>query len=101
MQKQVRCALSCTRTQRGRYAHAATAPSQDEENQAGPSNYYRSDASSSGPGSKGKSPDRGETNEYRFPAKGRGGGPPDPFDVMALDRSASQAEVKKQCESDE
>ena len=92
-----------------RSAHAATAPKdQEDENQAGPSNYYRrSDpTSSSGKGNGGSSRVSGEgigdgrrNNEYRFPKKGGKGGEPDPFEVMALDRTASQSDVKKQCTS--
>jgi hypothetical protein len=35
---------------------------------------------------------------YRFPQSGRGGGPPDPFEVLGLDRSADEAQIKRQCE---
>ena len=102
-----------------RQAHTATAP---EVNQAGPSNYYRrsdpasnSDTATTDTG-KGKSRSKttptstpisrdegtsgsssGGKDEYRFPVKGRKGGEPDPFEVMALDRTASPSEVKKQC----
>lgn len=44
---------------------------------------------------KGKEKDN---SSYRFPDKGRNGGSPDPFEVLGLDRSASEAEVKRQCE---
>jgi hypothetical protein len=84
-----------------RSAHAAAQPTDEAHAQsaAGPSNYYRRSTSSSsaGPGSKGKSPEK--ENEYRFPLKGRMGGEPDPFEVMAIDRQATQSEVKKQCMS--
>ncbi|RSH90356.1 hypothetical protein EHS25_001690 [Saitozyma podzolica] len=33
---------------------------------------------------------------YRFPQSGRGGGPPDPFEVLGLDRSADEAQIKRQ-----
>ena len=73
-----------------RSAHAATQPS--DEGAAGPSNYYRRSTSTSSD-TKGKSKDEG----YRFPKKGRNGGEPDPFEILGIDRSSSQSEVKKQC----
>lgn len=75
-----------------RSAHAAAQPS--EEQSAGPSNYYR--RSPPPPADvKGKGKDEG----YRFPKKGRSGGEPDPFEIMSIDRSAPQSEIKKQCMS--
>jgi hypothetical protein len=93
-----------------RQAHAAARAS-EEEPVAGPSNYrYRR---SGGPGpengngnqtdrkGKGRAREQGQSGgsgfQYSFPVKGRMGGEPDPFEVMAIDRSASQSEVKKQC----
>jgi hypothetical protein len=95
-----------------RQAHAAARAS-EEEPVAGPSNYrYRR---SGGPGpengngnqtdrkGKGRAREQGQSGgsgfQYSFPVKGRMGGEPDPFEVMAIDRSASQSEVKKQCTS--
>lgn len=46
---------------------------------------------------KGKARDP-STENYRFPTKGVNGGPPGPFEVLGLSRSASQAEIKSQCE---
>lgn len=98
--KRWRCTPSTIHISRNsRAAHAAAATSRDEdENQAGPSTYNRRS-----PGSKGRPSERDNTvggeKEYRYPAKGRAGGEPDPFEVMALDRTASQSAVKKQCTS--
>ncbi len=36
--------------------------------------------------------------QYRFPQMGRNGGSPDPFEVLGVERSASEKEVKQQCE---
>ncbi|WVQ97965.1 hypothetical protein IAU59_005085 [Kwoniella sp. CBS 9459] len=45
---------------------------------------------------KGKSRSNDLAQTYRFPEKGRLGGYPDPFEVLALERDASQAQVKQQ-----
>lgn len=37
-------------------------------------------------------------SDYRFPAKGKRGGPPDPFEVLGLERTADGAEIKSACE---
>lgn len=82
-----------------RNAHAAARPL-EEESTAGPSNYRRSGPEiGSDRKGKGRARDQTQGTEYRYPAKGRMGGEPDPFEVMAIDRSASQSEVKKQCTS--
>lgn len=47
---------------------------------------------------KGKARDL-STENYRFPTKGPNGGPPGPFEILGLSRSASQADIKSQCES--
>jgi hypothetical protein len=84
-----------------RDAHAQAQPAQgEEEQQAGPSNYYRRSSDTRGHGKgKAKEQGQGQETEYRFPAKGKMGGEPDPFEVMSIERSASQSEVKKQCTS--
>ncbi|RXK37580.1 hypothetical protein M231_05122 [Tremella mesenterica] len=57
-----------------RYTHAARASSLDgESSQAGSSRM----------------------GEYRFPTKGRNGGPPDPYEVLGLGRGADEGEVKR------
>ncbi|WWD07780.1 hypothetical protein V865_005884 [Kwoniella europaea PYCC6329] len=45
---------------------------------------------------KGKGRSNSLADTYVFPEKGRLGGPPDPFEVMALERGATESEVKKQ-----
>lgn len=59
-----------------RYAHAAAMP----EEEAGPSRPHR-DA------------------DYKFPERGARGGPPDPFEILGLERSALPGEIKAKCES--
>ncbi|EJT49207.1 hypothetical protein A1Q1_01688 [Trichosporon asahii var. asahii CBS 2479] len=54
-----------------RYAHAAAMP----EEEAGPSRPHR-DA------------------DYKFPERGARGGPPDPFEILGLERSALPGEIK-------
>lgn len=49
------------------------------------------------PDRKGKGRADPAVDGYRFPERGRNGGAPDPFEVLALERSASQAQVKQQC----
>ena len=79
-----------------RSAHAAAQSSDDSQSSnAGPSNYYRRSTSTPPADTKGKGKDDG----YRFPKTGRSGGEPDPFEIMGIDRSSSQSEVKKQCMS--
>ncbi|KAL1408975.1 hypothetical protein Q8F55_005792 [Vanrija albida] len=59
-----------------RAAHTAAAEDDGDANaRAGPSNPRRD-------------------SDYRFPAAGRRGGPPDPYEVMALTRGASAADIK-------
>ncbi|WVR04561.1 hypothetical protein IAU60_001568 [Kwoniella sp. DSM 27419] len=67
---------------------------------SGPSSshsYTRNPAPSSDP-RKGKGTVRSDSlaQTYRFPEKGRLGGYPDPYEVMALDRGASEQTVKQQ-----
>lgn len=69
--------------------------SDDSLNQ-GSSSSYGASGSKAHP-RKGKGRQDSLAQSYRFPEKGRNGGPPDPFEVMALDRSATQQEVKQQC----
>lgn len=59
-----------------RYAHAAAM----EEDAAGPSRPQRRHA------------------DYTFPTRGARGGPPDPFEVLGLERSALPGEIKAKCE---
>lgn len=58
-----------------RYARAAAMP----EDEAGPSQRRNAD--------------------YKFPEKGARGGPPDPFEILGLERSALPGEIKAKCES--
>ncbi|KAK1926453.1 hypothetical protein DB88DRAFT_481884 [Papiliotrema laurentii] len=106
-------ALSTARSSGLRSAHAAAANREDEDpassrfassqhekgGTAGegiPRTPGASDPSSSSD-RKGKGRARDPSTEnYRFPVKGRDGGPPGPFDILGLDRNASQAEIKSQ-----
>lgn len=36
---------------------------------------------------------------YRFPQAGKEGGPPDPYEILALDRHATNKDIKRRCES--
>lgn len=58
-----------------RYAHAAAMPQDDAA--AGPSRRHA---------------------DYTFPTRGKRGGPPDPFEVLGLERSALPGEIKAKCE---
>lgn len=89
-----RCSCGLLRAPKtfNRSAHAAAQQSEENQATAGPSNYYRR----SPPDMNGKG--KGKADEgYSFPKKGRNGGEPDPFEIMGVDRSAPQSEVKKQC----
>lgn len=76
-----------------RFAHAARLPEDDtpSQPQAGPS----ATRIPSRPSLKGKE----RASEYRFPEKGRSGGPPTPYEVLGLERSASDSEIKKTCKT--
>lgn len=58
-----------------RYAHAAAMP----EEEAGPSRPHRN-------------------ADYKFPERGARGGPPDPFEILGLERTALPGEIKAKCE---
>lgn len=75
---------------------AQTAAMSDDSLNQGSSSSYGASGSKAHP-RKGKGRQDSLAQSYRFPEKGRNGGPPDPFEVMALDRSATQQEVKQQC----
>lgn len=72
----------CSRPRvRTRTAHTAAIDPDRENAQAGPSRpRIRPDA------------------DYRFPKTSKRGGPPDPYEVMALTRGASAADIKAKCE---
>jgi hypothetical protein len=81
-----------------RSAHAAAQPSEESQSTAGPSNYYRRSPQHASTNGNGNDKGKGKAEEgYRFPKKGRSGGEPDPFEIMGIDRSAPQSEVKRQC----
>ena len=81
-----------------RSAHAAAQPTEENQATAGPSNYYRrSPTASSNSSGNASTKGKGKAEDYTFPKKGRMGGEPDPFEIMGVDRSAPQSEVKKQC----
>ncbi|GMK57596.1 hypothetical protein CspeluHIS016_0404300 [Cutaneotrichosporon spelunceum] len=44
----------------------------------------------------GPSRPRRRTEDYRFPTKGKRGGPPDPYEILALKRGAEPREIKAQ-----
>lgn len=76
-------------------AHAASAEIPNE-NQASSSNSHSQPPHDYSHPRKGKQRDQ---DSYRFPARGSRGGLPDPFEVLGLDRSASDKEIKQQCET--
>ncbi|WWC67847.1 uncharacterized protein I206_101764 [Kwoniella pini CBS 10737] len=80
-----------------RYAQTASIDSEPSSSSSAQYSYTRRKATSetqSDPRKgKGKANELAET--YRFPEKGRLGGPPDPFEVMALERGASESIVKQ------
>lgn len=78
------------------HRNAHTAAMSDDSLDQGSSSSYGDSASQAHLG-KGKGRQDSLAQSYRFPEKGMNGGPPDPFEVMALDRSATQQEVKQQC----
>jgi hypothetical protein len=72
----------------------------DVEYPGAASTSHASTSRPSEPDLKGKGKAReASTENYRFPTKGANGGPPGPFEILGLSRSASQAEIKSQCES--
>lgn len=75
--------------------NAQTAAMSDDSLNQGSSSSYGASGSQAHP-RKGKGRQDSLAQSYTFPEKGRNGGPPDPFEVMALDRSATQQEVKQQ-----
>ncbi|WWD22112.1 hypothetical protein CI109_106601 [Kwoniella shandongensis] len=82
---------------RYRQAHSAAQPgSGPASNQASSSYNPAGNSESRAHPRKGKQRSDGLAESYRFPEKGKNGGPPDPFEVMALDRSASEQQVKQQ-----
>lgn len=84
-------ALATPRVPLTRFAHAARLPADDEQPaEAGPSRTRRAR-----PSHKGK--ERVVDSDYRFPEKGRNGGPPNPYEVLGLERSASDSEIKQTC----
>lgn len=70
-----------------RYAHAAAFADDSDDN------LGQSQSQQAGP-----SRPRRRVDDYRFPEKGRRGGPPDPYEVLGLERSAGAGEIKSQCE---
>ncbi|WVW78565.1 hypothetical protein I302_100521 [Kwoniella bestiolae CBS 10118] len=88
-----------------RYAQTASASFDSESSSSSSSSssaqysYTRRKANeepSNSDSRKGKGRSNSLADTYVFPEKGRLGGPPDPFEVMALERGATESEVKKQ-----
>ncbi|WRT64858.1 uncharacterized protein IL334_001794 [Kwoniella shivajii] len=84
-----------------RYAQTASIDSNPDSSSSSSSTPYsysrrQVDNSSDPRKGKGKSKSNPLAETYRFPEKGRLGGLPDPYEVMALERGATESEVKKQ-----
>ncbi|KAK8846828.1 hypothetical protein IAR55_005916 [Kwoniella newhampshirensis] len=80
-----------------RLAHSAALPGADSSSDHASSSYIRpGNTESQAHPRKGKQRSDSLAQTYRFPETGKNGGPPDPFEVMALDRSASEQQVKQQ-----
>ncbi|WVQ84125.1 hypothetical protein IAT38_006270 [Cryptococcus sp. DSM 104549] len=79
-----------------RAAHSHAIPNTGEAFNRASSSYsqHASKQETSDP-RKGKQRQDPLAESYRFPAKGKSGGAPDPFEVMALDRDATPQDVKK------
>lgn len=73
-----------------RYAHAARMPEPDQdepEARAGPSHTSKQRA--------GVNSSHRTQEDYTFPKRGRNGGAPDPYEVLGLERSADEGDIKK------
>ena len=93
--RSIRCGIPCT----ARQAHAARLPSEDDDvdhsQEAGPS---RLSASTQHRVRSLKGKERETEIPYCFPQRSRRGGPPDPYEILALERTASEGEIKRRCE---
>ncbi|KAL7421937.1 hypothetical protein Q5752_003709 [Cryptotrichosporon argae] len=81
-----------------RWAHAAAAP-RDIDDQGEPVAEASTSAAAAASASVRRSAANGKRREsdgYRFPSRGRNGDPPDPYEVLGLDRGASDKDVKRQ-----
>jgi len=96
-----RCGCSCSpaTTSRVRYASHAAAFAEDDMN----GNMHGNGNSSNLGNGQAAGPQRARrarpAADYRFPEKGKRGGPPDPYEILALERGATGAEIKAACES--
>ncbi|KAK4686581.1 hypothetical protein P7C73_g3541, partial [Tremellales sp. Uapishka_1] len=77
-----------------RHAHAAAAPS-PEPDQSSASDSPRRPIDSTAHPRKGKQRADPEAEAYRFPTKGKIGAP-DPYEILGLDRTATERDVKRQ-----
>ncbi|OCF37415.1 hypothetical protein I316_00536 [Kwoniella heveanensis BCC8398] len=77
-------------------ASSSSSSTSSSSHRARSSSSNDNDSSNQADPRKGKSRSNDLAQSYRFPEKGRLGGPPDPFEVLALERDASQAQVKQQ-----
>lgn len=81
-----------------RRAQTAVKPDvEDQDQTSSMSNWHRHRVDSPSHPRKGKQRANPFAEQYRFPQKGRDGGAPDPFEVLGVDKSASEKEVKQQC----
>lgn len=90
-----------------RSAHAAARSIEDDhdhhESEAGPSLSFstRADPGPQSPSRMRKGKERehpAPIHDYQFPTSGQHGGRPDPFEILAINRSATDREIKQQCE---
>lgn len=85
-----------------RFAHAARLPEAEEEHdhqRPGPSHTSKQRA---GPSLRARSVNDAQRRgheEYIFPKRGSHGGAPDPFEVLGLERTADEGDIKKKCAS--
>ena len=82
-----------------RFVQTAFKPLPEDEYHRSASNTFHPQPEARSHPRKGKQRANPFREHYQFPLKAKDGGVPDPFEVLGVDRSASEKEVKQQCES--
>ena len=99
----LRAPLDASRGSQARHAHAAMREDPDIEPHASTSQHgFERPEPSTSAAHKGKTRARPmdfNTDSYSFPLHSAGRAPPDPFQILGLQRTASEADVKKRCKS--
>ncbi len=80
-----------------RHAQTAFKAELEDDNHGSASHSHHHRVQSHSHPIKGKQRADPFAQQYRFPVNGRDGGAPDPFEVLGVDKSASDKEVKQHC----